>query len=70
MTPRKFKTDEPCHKCGEASFKTDSKSRLWCEKCLKKAMNGVPFIAKGKQGRNKPCNCGSGKKFKKCCLNK
>ena len=22
------------------------------------------------QGRNEPCNCGSGKKFKKCCLNK
>ena len=20
-----------------------------------------------KQGRNEPCNCGSGKKFKKCC---
>jgi|TARA_Y100000310_G_scaffold215069_1_gene216045 uncharacterized protein YchJ len=22
------------------------------------------------QGRNDPCNCGSGKKYKKCCLNK
>lgn len=20
-----------------------------------------------KQGRNEPCNCGSGKKYKKCC---
>ncbi|MBR9917136.1 hypothetical protein GYB29_05510 [bacterium] len=24
----------------------------------------------GKVGRNDPCPCGSGKKFKKCCLNK
>lgn len=23
-----------------------------------------------KPGRNDPCCCGSGKKFKKCCLNK
>ena len=23
-----------------------------------------------KIGRNKPCPCGSGRKFKKCCLNK
>lgn len=23
---------------------------------------------KGKVGRNDPCPCGSGKKFKKCCL--
>jgi uncharacterized protein YecA (UPF0149 family) len=24
--------------------------------------------ARGKVGRNEPCPCGSGKKFKKCCL--
>jgi len=23
-----------------------------------------------KPGRNEPCICGSGKKYKKCCLNK
>lgn len=29
------------------------------------------FFTKGKQlGRNDPCPCGSGKKYKKCCLNK
>jgi hypothetical protein len=27
-------------------------------------------IKKMKTGRNQPCPCGSGKKFKKCCLNK
>ncbi len=31
----------------------------------------APFIRKSvKTGRNKPCPCGSGKKYKKCCLNK
>lgn len=28
-----------------------------------------PFIRIFKQERNEPCPCGSGKKFKKCCLN-
>lgn len=27
----------------------------------------APAPAKGKVGRNDPCPCGSGKKFKKCC---
>jgi uncharacterized protein YecA (UPF0149 family) len=26
--------------------------------------------SKTKLGRNDPCPCGSGKKYKKCCLNK
>lgn len=29
-----------------------------------------PISGKVKTGRNEPCPCGSGKKFKKCCLNK
>lgn len=29
-----------------------------------------PVIKKVKIGRNAPCPCGSGKKYKKCCLNK
>ena len=28
----------------------------------------MPLIANKIQGRNEPCPCGSGKKFKKCCL--
>ena len=32
--------------------------------------NDEPEPAKIKIGRNDPCPCGSGKKFKKCCLNK
>ena len=30
----------------------------------------IPQIAEAKLGRNEPCHCGSGKKYKKCCLNK
>ena len=30
----------------------------------------TPIIAKDKVGRNDPCPCGSGKKYKKCCLGK
>lgn len=33
------------------------------------AANGV-FIVDKKVGRNDPCPCGSGKKFKNCCLGK
>ena len=29
-----------------------------------------PIVVKTKIGRNDPCYCGSGKKYKKCCINK
>lgn len=33
--------------------------------------SGKPFIRKKKKiGRNEPCPCGSGKKYKKCCIGK
>lgn len=32
--------------------------------------NDLPYIKKDSDiGRNDPCPCGSGKKYKKCCLN-
>jgi len=31
---------------------------------------GQPFIKEKKPGRNDPCPCGSGKKYKKCCMGK
>ena len=34
------------------------------------ASNGIPFEKKVKIGRNDPCPCGSGKKYKNCCINK
>ena len=30
----------------------------------------TPKIKEYKIGRNEPCPCGSGKKFKNCCINK
>ncbi len=30
----------------------------------------IQDIPHAKAGRNDPCPCGSGKKYKKCCLNK
>ena len=32
-----------------------------------RAASSQPVIARPKVGRNEPCPCGSGKKFKKCC---
>ncbi len=29
----------------------------------------LPYSPKKKQGRNEQCNCNSGKKFKRCCIN-
>ncbi len=31
---------------------------------------GIPKISEETTGRNAPCTCGSGKKYKKCCLDK
>lgn len=33
-------------------------------------LTGMPYVREAaKVGRNDPCPCGSGKKYKKCCLN-
>lgn len=37
------------------------------KKRLKIPSGNKPFIQDFKIGRNDPCNCGSGKKYKKCC---
>ena len=34
------------------------------------AVPPAPYVAPAKIGRNDPCPCGSGKKYKKCCLDK
>ncbi|HYL81995.1 MAG TPA: SEC-C metal-binding domain-containing protein [Candidatus Acidoferrum sp.] len=34
---------------------------------LRPAASAVAAAARPKVGRNEPCPCGSGKKFKKCC---
>ncbi|MBC7975812.1 MAG: SEC-C domain-containing protein, partial [Myxococcales bacterium] len=30
----------------------------------------TPFVMSERPGRNEPCHCGSGSKYKKCCLEK
>jgi uncharacterized protein YecA (UPF0149 family) len=41
------------------------------EEKIKEFFHSIQIQREGaKTGRNDPCPCGSGKKFKKCCLNK
>ena len=38
--------------------------------CIDKEVKLKPIVMDKKVGRNDPCPCGSGKKYKKCCLRK
>ena len=38
-------------------------------RCLDRAVD-TTYRSEKKPGRNEPCHCGSGKKYKKCCLRK
>ena len=58
-----------------AMFEQDSKPNLMDEKERRKEFEKLMKMMKGqnivhKVGRNEPCPCGSGKKYKFCCLNK
>lgn len=55
---------EYCHK--RPAEKTDSRSRNICLKCASYVRS--PIRTGFKTGRNEPCPCGSGRKFKVCCL--
>jgi len=37
--------------------------------CMDRKVN-ITIVKDKKPGRNEPCPCGSGKKYKKCCINK
>jgi len=37
--------------------------------CMDRKVN-TTIVKDKKIGRNEPCLCGSGKKYKKCCINK
>ena len=44
-----------------------------CQDIIRKNFPDNVFLPENKEikvGRNEPCPCDSGKKFKKCCLNK
>jgi hypothetical protein len=48
----------------------DSLADLFSPKTPLPERTSVPIRSSRKVGRNEPCPCGSGKKYKKCCLNK
>ena len=52
------------------AYKSHSDSSESCERCTRKMYTVDPFVGKPKQPRNMPWKCGSGKKFKKCCMHK
>jgi len=52
---------------------TDHSFALHKDKTFKPLVKGKPgekATAAPKIGANDPCSCGSGKKYKKCCMNK
>lgn len=58
-----------CDICGGDGYKTDGECNVWCEKCLDiGTKNRYTYKrTENKIGRNEPCPCGSGKKYKRCC---
>jgi len=48
-------------------IRIEGKAVQVCGKCAKAP---IPTIRRGSKrvGRNDPCPCGSGKKYKRCCL--
>jgi uncharacterized protein YecA (UPF0149 family) len=54
---------------GEIMTIEEMEYRITAQPGTKQFYKVVPFQrTKPKTGRNEPCPCGSGKKFKKCCL--
>ncbi len=57
----------------------DGSDEAFCPECaagghdpkemLQIMRSGILFDGRRKSGRNDPCPCGSGKKYKRCCLN-
>jgi len=65
----RFEKKQQQDKLGELSRKTRTKEELEAEdKLIKETPKTEPIKNdKGEVGRNDPCPCGSGKKYKKCC---
>lgn len=64
----RFGKREKQHKLDDLSKKAMSKEQREAEeKLLKETPKTEPIKVGQTPGRNDPCPCGSGKKFKKCC---
>ena len=55
---------------GSVSSDISKEERKKFEEDLEKMLNAQKSKAVAKVGRNDPCPCGSGKKYKKCCMNR
>ena len=60
---------EPCAVCGKyvPIYKYGGDSQPLCYKCANRGCEQI-VRKEPKIGRNEPCPCGSGKKYKKCCI--
>ncbi len=64
----RFAKREKQHKLEELSLKARKKEDVEAEKeLIEKTKKVDPIQADTAPGRNDPCPCGSGKKYKKCC---
>lgn len=64
----RFSKRQAKSKLEDLALKGRSKDDVEQEKELvKKTPKVEPIKASGRPGRNDPCPCGSGKKYKKCC---
>ncbi len=64
----RFAQKQKGKKLGDLADKARGKDDMDAEKeLLEKTDKVEPIKADAAPGRNEPCSCGSGKKFKKCC---
>ncbi len=64
----RFRKKEKNKKLSHLSDRTRDPDELASEEeMIANAEKVEPIKAKAEPGRNDPCPCGSGKKFKKCC---
>jgi len=64
----RFSKKQKDKKLEELALKGKTKEQIEAEKKLiKKTKKVDPVHVDKEPGRNDPCPCGSGKKFKKCC---
>ena len=64
----RYEKREQQHKLDELAKKARKKEDVQAEEKLIKETPKVPPIhVESAPGRNDPCPCGSGKKYKKCC---
>ncbi len=68
---REFTPTYVCADCDRKNSKNRIGNYWYCTPHFKKLTITKPIVGTGNiPGRNQPCHCGSGKKYKHCCLPK